>query len=87
MPATSTSSLRSTRLGEAAHVARHNAKGVTAAYDILAIISLEFRFDLDDRQSVDGDAGGHRGIARLGNRPAVVVGAVAGDVDRPVARP
>src|SRR5258708_17527184 len=41
---------------------------------------------VDDRQPVDGDALGHRLVARLGNRRPGVAGAVARNIDDPPRR-
>ena len=65
------------RLTEAAGILCHHYKGIRATDDIVAVVSLETGLNLDDRQAIDGDAGSHGGIPRLGDRPAVVVRAVA----------
>ncbi len=89
LPATSrTSLLRIASLNFSRSLIDTHERAGTADHAIL-VVPIEI-FDIHrrigrllhhDRQTVDGDALGQRGVARDGDRRAVVVGAVAGNID------
>jgi hypothetical protein len=84
-PATSTSNFRSMAAPKEA-LSRATTMNESAPYDVGAIIFFQIGLNLNYWQPIDGDAGPQRGVTRLCHRAAVIVGAIARDIDDPAHR-
>jgi hypothetical protein len=68
---------------EVAVINRLDEEGPRAADDVVAVVRADLAVLVEDGQAIDRNSRGHRPVAKVPRRRALVRGPVAGDIDRP----